>query len=113
LLLRGAATTVELSVLAMTLAIVAGLFIVLLRLYAILPLQFLAKAYVELIRGTPFLIQLFFIFYCLPQNCIRLNAFFVGVVGLGLMTAGIYFALSYPASIFAHWLETELRYDHR
>ena len=34
-------------------------------------------------------------------------------IGLGLMTAGIYFALSYPASIFAHWLERKLRYDHR
>ena len=34
-------------------------------------------------------------------------------IGLGLMTAGIYFALSYPASIFAHWLERRLRYDQR
>jgi polar amino acid transport system substrate-binding protein len=34
-------------------------------------------------------------------------------IGLGLMTAGIYFALSYPASLFAHWLETRLNYDRR
>jgi ABC-type amino acid transport system permease subunit len=34
-------------------------------------------------------------------------------IGLGLMTAGIYFALSYPASIFAGWLERKLRHDHR
>jgi polar amino acid transport system substrate-binding protein len=34
-------------------------------------------------------------------------------IGLGLMTAGIYFALSYPASIFANWLERSRRYDHR
>ena len=34
-------------------------------------------------------------------------------IGLGLMTAGIYFGLSYPASIFANWLEKKLRYDHR
>jgi polar amino acid transport system substrate-binding protein len=33
--------------------------------------------------------------------------------GLGLMTAGIYFALSYPASIFANWLEKKLNHDHR
>jgi len=32
---------------------------------------------------------------------------------VGLMTAGIYFGLSYPASLFANWLETRLRYDHR
>jgi len=34
-------------------------------------------------------------------------------IGLGLMTAGIYFALSYPSSIFANWLGRKLRYDHR
>jgi ABC-type amino acid transport system permease subunit len=34
-------------------------------------------------------------------------------IGLGLMTAAIYFALSYPASIFANWLERKLTYDHR
>jgi len=34
-------------------------------------------------------------------------------IGLGIMTAGIYFGLSYPASIFASWLERKLRYDHR
>jgi polar amino acid transport system substrate-binding protein len=34
-------------------------------------------------------------------------------IGLGLMTAGIYFALSYPTSLFAGWLERRLRYDRR
>jgi polar amino acid transport system substrate-binding protein len=34
-------------------------------------------------------------------------------IGLGLMTAGIYFGLSYPASIFANWLERRLQHDHR
>jgi ABC-type amino acid transport system permease subunit len=32
---------------------------------------------------------------------------------VGLMTAAIYFGLSYPASIFARWLEARLYYDHR
>jgi polar amino acid transport system substrate-binding protein len=34
-------------------------------------------------------------------------------IGLGLMTAAISFGLSYPASIFANWLERKLTYDHR
>jgi ABC-type amino acid transport system permease subunit len=34
-------------------------------------------------------------------------------IGLGLMTAGIYFALSYPASILAGRLEERLRHDRR
>lgn len=206
LLLRGAVTTVELSVLAMALAIAAGLALTLLRTLGPAPVRWLAQAYVEVIRGTPLLIQLFLIYYGLPEIGIRLNAFTAAIVGLGLnyaasesenyragleavprgqseaalalgfsrwqtlrhvlvpqalrlvippvtndfiamfkdssivsvitmveltkvygmlamstydyiglglMTAGIYFALSYPASIFARRLEGKLRHDRR
>ena len=68
LLLRGAAVTVEISILAMAVAVVAGLVIVLARLYGVAPLRWLAKAYVEVIRGTPLLIQLFLIYYGLAAN---------------------------------------------
>jgi len=34
-------------------------------------------------------------------------------IGLGLMTAALYFGLSYPASLGANWLERKLRYDRR
>ncbi|MGC3960674.1 MAG: ABC transporter substrate-binding protein/permease [Verrucomicrobiota bacterium] len=84
LLLRGAVTTVELSVLGMILAIIVGLVVVLLRLYAIAPVRWLAQAYVEIFRGTPLLIQLFIIYYGLPELGIRLNAFLAGIIGLGL-----------------------------
>ncbi len=84
LLLRGAVTTVELSVLAMGLAVVAGLVVVLARLYGPAPVRLAAKAYVEVIRGTPLLIQLFLIYYGLPELGVRLNAFFAAILGLGL-----------------------------
>ena len=84
LLLRGAVTTVELSVLSMALAIVAGLAVVLTRLYAGAPLSWFAQAYVEIVRGTPLLIQLFLIYYGLPEIGIRLNAFAAAILGLGL-----------------------------
>jgi polar amino acid transport system substrate-binding protein len=84
LLLRGAVKTVEISVLSMALAVVVGLLIVLVRLYGLPPLQWLAKAYVEVIRGTPLLIQLFLIYYGLPEIGIRLNAFCAAILGLGL-----------------------------
>ena len=206
LLLRGAVVTVWISVLAMMLAVVAGLVIVLARLYGVAPLRWAARAYVEVMRGTPLLIQLFLIYYGLPQIGIRLNAALAAIlglglnyaaseaenyragieavplgqteaahalgmsrwqcvrhivlpqalrlvippvtndfiamfkdssivsvitmveltkvygmlamstydyIGLGLMTAGIYFALSYPASLFAGHLERKLRYDRR
>ena len=84
LLLKGAIITVELSLVAMALAIVAGLALALTRLFAIAPLRWLATAYIEVIRGTPLLIQLFLIYYGLPEIGIRLNAFAAAVLGLGL-----------------------------
>jgi polar amino acid transport system substrate-binding protein len=185
---------------------VTGLVVVLARLYGPPLMRWLAQAYVEVVRGTPLLIQLFMIYYGLPQIGLRLNAFLAGIlglglnyaaneaenyragiqsipkgqteaaqalgmtqaqilrrivlpqalrfvippvtndfiamfkdssivsvitlveltkvygelatstydyIGLGLMTAGIYFALSYPASIFASRLERRLAYDRR
>jgi polar amino acid transport system substrate-binding protein len=205
-LLRGAGMTIEISLLAMAVAVTAGLIIVLVRLYTFPPLTWLARIYVEVIRGTPLLIQLFFIYYGLPELGIRLNPFIAGVLGLGLnyaaneaenyragiqsipraqteaafalgftrwqtlqriilpqalrvvippvtndfiamfkdssivsvitmveltkeygilamatydyiglgiMTAAIYLAMSYPASIFAHWLERKFHHDRR
>ena len=206
LLLRGAITTVQLSTLGMALAVAAGLVVVLLRLYGPAPIRWLAQAYVEVIRGTPLLIQLFLIYYGLPELGIRFQAFTAAIlglglnyaaneaenyragiqsiprgqieaalalgltrgqalrhivlpqaarlvlppvtndfiamfkdssivsvitmveltkvygmlamstydyIGLGLMTAAIYFALSYPASLFAQWLERRMAYDRR
>jgi polar amino acid transport system substrate-binding protein len=206
LLLRGAVKTIEISVLSMIVAVVVGLLVVLVRLYGFPPLQWLAKAYVEVIRGTPLLIQLFLIYYGLAQIGIKLNSFCAAIlglglnyaaseaenyragiqaiphgqseaamalgmsrwqslhhvvlpqalrlvippvtndfiamfkdssivsvitmveltkvygtlamatydfIGLGLMTAALYFGLSYPASLFANWLERKLQYDRR
>jgi His/Glu/Gln/Arg/opine family amino acid ABC transporter permease subunit len=42
------------------------------------------KAYIEVMRGTPLLLQLIYIYYVLPEVGIRLNAFVAGVVGLTL-----------------------------
>jgi His/Glu/Gln/Arg/opine family amino acid ABC transporter permease subunit len=42
------------------------------------------KAYIEIMRGTPLLLQLIYIYYVLPEVGIRLNAFVAGVVGLSL-----------------------------
>jgi polar amino acid transport system substrate-binding protein len=54
------------------------------RMFGVAPLRWAAIAYIEVIRGTPLLIQLFLIYYGLPEIGIRLNAFVAGVVGLGL-----------------------------
>ena len=100
LLLRGALVTVEISSLAMILAVAAGLMLALARLYGVAPLRWLAATYIEAIRGTPLLIQLFMIYYGLPNVGIRLDAFTAAVLGLGLNYAA-YEAENYRAGLEA------------
>ena len=48
------------------------------------PLRWVVKAYIEVMRGTPLLLQLIYIYYVLPEIGIRLDAFTAGVIGLTL-----------------------------
>jgi len=84
LLANAALLTLVVSVLAMMIAIGFGLLLVICRLFAPLPLRWFATSYIEVIRGTPLLIQLLFIFYGLPKIGIQLSPFVASVLGLGL-----------------------------
>ncbi len=84
LLGKGAIITLELSILSMAIAMLLGLAVCLIRLYLPRPLPQLAMIYTEIIRGTPLLIQLFFIFYGLPNIGIKLSPFLAAVVGLAI-----------------------------
>jgi polar amino acid transport system substrate-binding protein len=98
LLAKGALVTLELSIMAMILAVVAGLSIALARLYSPRFLRLIAVAYIELVRGTPLLIQLFLIFYGLPHIGIRLSPMLAAVLGLALNYSA-YEAENYRAGI--------------
>jgi polar amino acid transport system substrate-binding protein len=100
LLLVGAPMTLLISVLGMAVAVAVGLMIALIYLYAPQPLSWLARAYVELFRGTPLLIQLYLIFYGLPNVGIKLSPLVAAVVGLGMNYAA-YEAENYRAGIQA------------
>ena len=100
LLFVGAPMTLLISVLGMALAIAFGLMLALVNLYAPQPFAWLSRAYVELFRGTPLLIQLYLIFYGLPNIGIRLSPIVAAVVGLGLNYAA-YEAENYRAGIQA------------
>lgn len=98
LVTQGAPMTVIISILGMALAIALGLVLALVNLYGAKPLAWLARAYVELMRGTPLLIQLYLIFYGLPSIGIKLTPLVAAVVGLGLNYAA-YEAENYRAGI--------------
>jgi polar amino acid transport system substrate-binding protein len=98
LLARGALVTLELSVIAMALAVVAGLTIALMRLYSPKIVRSLMLGYIEIIRGTPLLVQLFVIFYGLPHIGIRLSPMPAAILGLALNYSA-YEAENYRAGI--------------
>ena len=83
-LFRAAGVTVALSVTAMPLAILAGMIIAIARLYGPPPLRWLGTLYVEIVRGTPLVLQLYTIFFLLPEIGIRLSAFTASVLGLAI-----------------------------
>src|SRR6266576_3660612 len=82
-LARAAGVTLLVSTLSMTLAVFVGLALASGRLYGSTPLRILTTAYIELIRGTPLLLQLFVIYYGL-SGVVRLPALLAAVLALGL-----------------------------
>jgi polar amino acid transport system permease protein len=83
-LLGGLLITVELTFAVITLSLVCGLFVALAGMSRLTPLRWLVKAYIEVIRGTPLLLQLIYVYYVLPEIGIRLDAFTAGVLALTL-----------------------------
>ncbi|MFI0844216.1 ectoine/hydroxyectoine ABC transporter permease subunit EhuC [Mesorhizobium sp. IMUNJ 23232] len=83
-LLQGAVLTIEIAMLGSLLAVIMGVLAALGRLYGPAPLRWLATVYVEIFRGTSALVQLFWLFFVLPQFGVTLDAFLVAVLALGL-----------------------------
>ena len=100
LLLQASLLTIEVSILGMVGAVLLGFALAIMRVYGPLPLRWIATLYIELIRGTPLLIQLLILFYGLPNIGIKLEPFVAGVLGLALNYAA-YEAENYRAGLLA------------
>ena len=84
ILAESAGMTIILSVLSFPLAILLGLMIAIGRLYGRPWMGMPLTAYVEFLRGTPVMLQLYFIFFFLPEVGVRVPAFWTGVFGLAI-----------------------------
>ena len=100
LLLRGAGLTVQLTLLTLVLGIPLGLLLALARLSAIPPLRWLSVVYIEAVRGTPLLMQIYVIYFVFPALHITLPAFAAGLAALSLNSA------AYVAEIFRGGIES-------
>lgn len=101
-LLRASLITIVLSCAAMALAVLVGVVIASGRVYGSAPVRGLLTVYVEVVRGTPVLLQLFVLYYGL-SSVIRLPAFLAALLGLGLNYA------AYESEIYRGALEAVAR----
>ncbi|MGH6921806.1 MAG: amino acid ABC transporter permease [Geminicoccaceae bacterium] len=84
LLLVGMGYTLQLSFITMVLGLAIGITMALVRTWGPTPLRWLAASYVEVIRNTPLLVQLFIIFFGLPSLGLRLSAEQAAVIALSV-----------------------------
>lgn len=87
LLAEGALVTLRISALAAALGAALGVGLGLIALSRVALWRWLVAAYVDFIRGTPLLIQIFLVFFALPLLGVRLDEFWAGVVALSLNAA--------------------------
>jgi len=106
LLMRGMVITVETAIIALAIALALGLFTCLMGMSKIPILRITAKGYIWIIRGTPLLVQTFFIYFGIPQLIqafgfnFRLSPLVAGIITLSL-NAGAYIAEIFRGGIEA------------
>ena len=99
LLLQGALVTLEITALAVGLGLVFGLVAALAQLSKFAPLRLIAKVYVDFIRGTPLLVQIFIIYFALPVVIGHRIAPFFAAVAACSINSGAYVAEIFRAGI--------------
>ena len=117
---RGAKATIFYSLTSLGLAVAIGLVVALCRISHIALLRLLARTYIDAIRGTPALIQIFFVYFGMPAFGVNLSAPTAAVIALGINSGG-YLAEIFRAGIMGvdpgpnrGWSipRNELQHDH-
>lgn len=99
-LLQAALVTLELSIVSIILGLLLGLVAALMKISNVKPLVWIADFYIWVIRGTPMLVQLFLVYFGLPQVGIELGPFTAGVIALGI-NSGAYIAEIYRGGMLS------------
>ncbi len=86
-LAQGLPLTLEITFTCIAIGIVLGVLLALARVYGNRFFRIVSSVYIQFFRGTPLLVQLFIIYFGLPNWGIRLSAFVSGILALGLNTA--------------------------
>lgn len=93
LLLLGAGVTLQITLLSVGFGLLIGLFVGMARLSKMWPVKILATIYVDFIRGTPLLVQIFLIYFALPKllGGMRIDPFVAAITACSI-NSGAYVA---------------------
>lgn len=101
LLLAGALVTIKITLISVAMGIGIGMFVGIARVVHIKPIKWLAAIYVDFIRGTPLLVQIFIIYFALPLVIgIHMDPFLAAITACSI-NSGAYVAEIFRAGIQA------------
>ncbi len=83
-MLDGLQVTMQLTLLSIVFGLALGLFLALGKVYGWKPLRWFCTAFIEIIRGTPLLVQIFIIYFGLPPYGIRLSPLEAAVIAFSI-----------------------------
>lgn len=99
MLLQGLWITVQLGATSIVAGLALGLALAMIRLYAFVPVRFLARVYIDIFRSIPLLVLMIIIYYALPFVGLRLSPFASAMTALTLVSG------AYTAEIFRAGIE--------
>lgn len=99
LLLSGLKVTLLLGVVSIIAGLILGLFVSLIRIYAIRPVSIIAKIYIDVFRSIPLLVLLIVVYYALPFVGVSMSPFMSAATALTLVSG------AYTAEIFRAGIE--------
>ena len=99
ILLIGALVTIKITAISVALGVVIGLVVGVARISQVKPLRILAMAYIDFLRGTPLLVQIFLIYFALPVvSGQRVDPFFAAITACSI-NSGAYVAEIFRSGI--------------
>ena len=99
LLLAGAGITIEITALSVGFGLLIGMTVGIARLASIKPVRYFANCYVDFIRGTPLLVQIFLVYFALPGIIgHRVDPYFAAISACSI-NSGAYIAEIFRAGI--------------
>ncbi len=99
LLLMGAGVTIQITALSVSFGLLIGMFVGMARLSQIKAIKLLATMYVDFIRGTPLLVQIFLIYFALPMIIGQRIDPFIAAITACSVNSGAYVAEIFRAGI--------------